>query len=425
MIDRYDRKENARWLAISMLGALSLAAPAAAQDIDTFGSVETRFRPDYSAPPITVGSFELLPRVELDTEYVDNLFASDALKVDDTILTVKPRLSIRDRRPDRQIRLDLSGGYSVYLDNQVDDRLQWMVRGNARFGLGTRTRPFFGINLRQNDSTNRRSSEFYDLAQPLKLRSYSGNAGLEQEFGPFTATAQGEVERTEYDGDTIIASTPVDASFRNFTRKTGRAQIAYSLNPAQRIYIEGEFNTRDYGSNGPLLSLPAVTIADRSSDSFTLSVGYSRELTELLLLDVNVGYLRQTYDDASFRRVSTIAFDASLYYSPTRLTRILARVSRSVDDTVDPLYSGLVRTEFSAGIEHELRRFLILSVNARYASIDAGAGANDNSELRLVAQARYLFSPKWFARLRTEYFKRDGITDGTQKKLMLGIGYNF
>ena len=425
-----NRKAAAKAIRLSLaicagITAIATSSAASAQIVDPFGSVESRFRPEYDTPPIIVGGFEVSPRIEAQAEYVDNLFASDLIKVDDVILSLTPSVAIRDRRPDRELRLDLSGGYAMYLDNQVDDRLQLRARGTARFGLGTRTRPFFGAFVQQNDSTNRTFDEFRDTAQPISLTSFGGNGGVEQDFGPLIATAEARYERTEYGGDNIVSGIPVDSGFRDFTLKTGRFRLAYSVNPAQRIYVQTELNTRDYDETMEPPVAPGAFIANRSSDGFTIRVGYARQITELLLLDVSAGYLRQDFDDPTFSAISTASFDANLYYSPSQLTRLQLRASRSIDETVNPFFSGLLRTEFAVAAEHELRRNLVLSAEARYIIIDAGDMVNEGEEYRLSAQARYFVSPRWSIRARGEHFSRSGVFEGSQNRLLIAAAYNF
>ena len=424
-----NRKGSAKALRLSLAICTGLtgmsAGAASAQVIDPFGSIQSRFRPEYATPPINVGGFEVSPRIEVQTEYVDNLFASDVIEVDDFILSVTPQVTVRDRRSDRELQLDLSAGYAMYLDNQVDDRLQLRARGNARLGLGTRTRPFFGGFIQQNDSTNRSFEEFRDTAQPISLTSFGGNAGVEQDFGPLIATAEARYERTEYGGDDVIAGIPVDSGFRDFSLKSGRLRLAYSVNPAQRVYVQTELNARDYGETTGLPNAPGAFVANRSSDGFTVRVGYARQITELLLLDVSAGYLQQNFDDPEFSAITTASFDASLFYSPSQLTRLQLRASRSIDETVNPFFSGLLRTEFAVSVEHELRRNLVLSADARYTVIDAGDMVGEGEEYRLSGQARYFISPRWSLRLRAERFSRSGVFEGSQNRLLLAAAYNF
>ncbi|UUL82395.1 outer membrane beta-barrel protein [Sphingomonas qomolangmaensis] len=397
---------------------------ASAQAIDPFGSIQNRFRPDYATPPINVGGFEIVPRIEAQTEYVDNLFASDVVDVDDVILSITPQVAIRDRRPDRELRLDLSGGYAMYLNNQVDDQLQLRARGDARFGLGTRTRPFFGAYAQQNDSTNRSFSEFRDTAQPLRLRSLGGNAGVEQDFGPLIATVEGRYERTQYDSDDVVSGVRIDSGFRDYSVGTGRFRLAYSVNPAQRLYAQVELNRRDFDETTGLPVVPGAFLGNRSSDGFTARVGYARQITELLLLDVSAGYLQQNFDDPTISAISTASFEASLFYSPTQLTRLQLRASRSIDETFNPFFNGLLRTEFAVAVEHELRRNLVLSTEARYTVFGAGESGESN-EYVLSGQARYFVSPRWSLRTRAERFSRSGVFEGSQNRLLLAAAYNF
>ncbi|GGB75725.1 outer membrane beta-barrel protein [Blastomonas aquatica] len=405
--------------------ALGWGGGASAQELDPFGSIVDRARPGNAAPPINWGGFEVTPRIGAEVEAIDNVFASEQLNVSDVTVAINPSVLIAQRRSDRFFSLDVSTGFVKFLDETVDDRFRAQIRGQARLGLGTRTRPFFGFEFRQNDARNAARVSLSNIEQPLKLTSYGGNLGVEQEFGPFTATAEGRFRRTTFDGVFVAGQTQVDAGFRDFDLLAGRARLSYSVNPAQRFYVEANFDRRDF-STSPL-NAPALPVlqGNRSSESVAIRVGYARQLTELLLLDVNVGYLKQEFDDPRFSGPSAYSFDGRLSYSPSQLTRFQLRASRTVDDTVNPLFTGLLRTEFSFGVEHELRRDLVLSSEARYVKLDSGDNTADGSEYWLTGTARYYFTRNILLRLQAEYFRRDGVFAGDQTRGLIGVAYVF
>ena len=405
--------------------ALGWGGGAAAQELDPFGSIVDRSRPDNTAPPINWGGFEVTPRIGAEVEAIDNVFASDQLDVSDVTIAINPSVLIAQRRSDRFFSLDISTGFVKFLDETVDDRFRAQVRGQARLGLGTRTRPFFGFEFRQNDARNAARISFSNVEQPLKLTSYGGNVGVEQEFGPLTATAEGRFRRTTFDGVFVAGQTQVNAGFRDFDLLAGRARVAFSVNPAQRFYVEANFDRRDFSSS-PLNS-PALPVlqGNRSSESLAIRIGYARQLPELLLLDVNVGYLKQEFDDPRFSGPSAYSFDGRLSYSPSQLTRFQLRASRTVDDTVNPLFTGLLRTEFSFGVEHELRRDLVLSSEARYVKLDSGDNTANGSEYWLTGTARYDFTRNIMLRLQAEHFRRDGVFAGDQTRGLVGVAYVF
>lgn len=402
---------------------LGLGGGAEAQELDPFGSIVDRARPDNTAPPLTWGRFEVTPRVGAEVEAIDNVFASDQLDVSDVTIAINPSVLIAQRRSDRFFSLDVSTGFVKFLNETVDDRFRAQVRGQARLGLGTRTRPFFGFEFRRNDARNVARVNLSNIEQPLKLTSYGGNFGVEQEFGPFTATAEGRFRRTTFDGVFVAGQTQVDARIRDFDLLAGRARLSYSVNPEQRFYVEANFDRRDFPSSA--LNFPALPVlqGNRSSETVAIRVGYARQLTELLLLDVNVGYLKQEFDDPRFSGPSAYSFDGRLYYSPSKLTRFQLRASRTVDDTVNPLFTGLLRTEFSVGVEHELRRNLFLSTEARYVKLDSSNNTANGSEYLLTGTARYYFTRNVLLRLQAEYFRRDGVFAGDQTRGLIGAAY--
>jgi len=87
------------------------------------------------------------------------VFSSDVNKLNDTVLSIRPSVLIRDRRDDRQISVRFLTGFESYLDGTVSDRITLDLAGNARFGIGTLTRTFVGANFRENDTQGRGFSD--------------------------------------------------------------------------------------------------------------------------------------------------------------------------------------------------------------------------------------------------------------------------
>jgi hypothetical protein len=403
----------------------AIGTRAEAQALNPFGSVIERVPPGYRQPPLIVAGFEISPKISLDVEAIDNVFASDLLERDDVTISFRPSASVRDRRPDRELALDVGAALTNYLGNTVSDRVQVYGRGQGRFGIGTRTRPFFGFEFRQDDTQSGSFPDLSLIAQPVQLTSISSNAGLEQEFGSVTATAEARYLRTQYRGEVLASAAPFVRAFDNFEILTGRARVAYSVNPARRIYVEGQINNRSYAVNPG-----GVTFADRSSTGFSMAVGYAWEITEILRFDGNVGYLLQDFNSSAIDLVSSVSLKADLYYSPSLLTRFRLGAARSIDDTVSPFSNGLLRSDFAVGVEHELRRNVILSAEGRYSSIesnDAAADllAADGYEVQLSGSVRYLISPAWSARLRGSHLEQNSISNGSQSRLLLNLGYSF
>lgn len=389
--------------------------------------MEDRARPEYASPPITVGAFEVVPRIEVGAEYVDNLYASDQFNVDDVILSVRPSISVADRRMDREIRFNLSTGYQTFLDNNASDRVLLNARLRGRFGLGTTTRPFIGAMFRRNDTSSTGLAPGSNPAQPIRNTAYGANLGVAQDIGNVTLETEGRVNRYEYDGQIFFQNQLFDGNVRDYTYYEGRARASYSSRPDQRFYVEGRYG--QYDGTGAAVAVPPTSqnffLADRSGETYTVVGGIQFQITEVLSVDANVGYSRLKFDDPRQPTVSGLSFTASAYYSPSRLTRFQLQAVRSVDDTINPLFSTFMRTGFSVLGEHELRRNLILRGEAEYTRFDAGEFDADGEEFRTSLGAIFYLSPRVSLNVRGELFDRNGIAPGTQKRALLSLGYNF
>lgn len=404
-------------------------APAStfAQEFDPRTPLESRARPEYAPTPIIVGSFEVRPQINASVEYVDNLFASDILDVDDVILSIRPSVTVTDRRADRELSLNLGTGYQKFLNENSDDLFQILGRANARLGLGTATRPYAGATFRLNDAAQFDFGSGSNVAQPLKTVSYGGNLGVQQDIGRITLDGEGRYERFEYSGPIFFGATSIDGDLRNYSLFQGRARIAYANRPDQRIYVEGRYGRFDFDNPAvtTIPGLPDFFTADRSGDNLTAVGGIQLQITDVLSFDGNLGYTRLAFDDPTLVATSAFSAEANLFYAPTRLTRFQFQATRSVDDTINPLFSSFLRTGFALVAEHELRRNLLIRAEARYVEFDTGEAGLIGDEHQFSGAIVYFVSPKVVLRLRGEYFDRSGFASGQQQRVLISAGYRF
>lgn len=408
------------------VAALALSSAAAyAQEPPPFVPVEQRQRPEYQSRAINLGAFELIPVISAEMEFVDNLFATQVNPVNDVVARITPTLTVRDRRSDRVLNLRVQAGYESYLDNSVDDRVLLTARGTARFGLGSPTRPFVGFSVIENDTRGRDFADFNETVQPLKLRRYSGNLGIAQDLSDFTITGEGRYDTTEFNGEIILDGQVFDGGLRDFDTIEGRARMAYTRDPKQSFYLEGRFVENDFAGPGNLINLPPNLARDRSSQATNIGVGLTRQLTNVVQLDVNVGYLKQEFSDPNSDSIETVGFGGNLFWNPTRLTSIQASATRDVEQSPDPIFAGLLRTQFALVVQHELRRNLVIGGETLYANIEGGNLTGNGSEFGLSGIVRFFASRSFSLRLRAEYFERSNVFAGDQQRVTLSTRYNF
>lgn len=408
-----------------VLGACLSATPSPVQAQEDLQrtTVEGRYNPEYNAVPIRIGPFDVLPRVEADLEYNDNIYATESDEIGDVIVSVTPSIIARDRRADREYYLRLLAGVDKYLDYSSEDREQFLAIARARFGLGTITRTNIGLELNRNNEQRRDIDSFNSTARPITFTSIRANADVERDFGPITGTLGGNYRSVSYGGDVTLDGIVYDLGFRDFDIYEGRARLAYSRSGDQEVYVQLTANKRSYNVRPDDPSFAPIVTLDRSSRGGRLEVGYRRQVTELLYLDARVGYLVQNYEDPTLPTIKGLAFDGRLLWNVTPLTSVDVTAIRRVDETINPLLSGMLRTEIAAQVDHELRRNVILSVEARYAHLNPLGDAGKVNEYEVAGIARYLLSREWSLTARAEHFERHGIFE--QNRVIVGLQYNF
>lgn len=398
-----------------------LAAQSGANSLDRIGANKS----EYSPVPLQWNGFEIFPRVDVELEFNDNIFATDLNPAEDLIVSVVPSLTARDRRENRELIVRAQLGIDTYLDQTIDEQFRGILEGRARLGLGTLTRPYFGASVRRNNSRGQLDDSLRFVAQPIEITQIRTNLGVERDVGPFTATIEGDATSYSYNSTSDVQGNDLAFGFRDNRIFNVRTQLAYSQSDNQRIFVELALNEQNFDGGGLVAGLPSNVLLDRSSSGYRAQIGYQRRLTNLLDFTVRAGYLRQNFDVASFGSVEGISLESDLTWRPTPLTFLNFRALRAIDQQLNPLFSGGLRTEISSNVEHELLRNMTLAAGGRYSWIDIGQGFETIKEWNAYVAARYRFDRHWSLGLQAERFQRDDTFGFEQNRAILSARYNF
>ena len=88
-----------------------------------------------------------------------------------------------------------------------------------------------------------------------------------------------------------------------------------------------------------------------------------------MLGQFSIGYRTQEYHDP-LPDINTPVLLASLLWNITDLTTTSINIDRSIQETIDPVFSGYISTTSSLKLDHELRRNLLLNLSLMYGPQD-------------------------------------------------------
>ena len=375
-----------------MGAACCLAAlPAHAQDMQDRrrGTVEnpnevlSRARPGYDPVGVRVGGFTVLPYVDVQTIYDDNVFASQA-----------------DRRSDVS-GLVTVGGVA---------RSDWSRHSLSLEGFGSAER--FATETRQNNERADvrlrgrvdvlRKLNFDGTARIARLVEARGSqgdlfiggtaptftvkeamAGVGYAPGRISLRVDGGVSDYRY-SPIRIDSGEVSQRYRDNRETTIGGRASYAFSPNLSTFVTGRHTDVSYRNRG--------TGFDLDSANTSLLVGADFSITRLLVAEVGVGWIGQKFDDPRFRDASGLAYDGRIVFNATKLMTFTLQGRSTVEQSAIVGVAGVLRRDATLGVDYEFLRNLI--IHADGSLIDRNYRGANRSDSLVGARlgARYLLN---------------------------------
>jgi hypothetical protein len=405
-----------RILTCSAIAAcIALTAPqlVQAQDLgsnfsrDRNVSVRERPRPDYEATGQKVGGFTVYPRVTVDLEHNDNIYAVKSGKIDDNIWRVKPELAVRSDWSRNAVGFFAGGNVIRYADRDQENTEEYTVSANGRLDIAR------GANISG-------SAQFQHLTEPRTAITAGTTAGATpkpvqydlvtsslvgvKEFNRLRLTGRLEDKDFSYkdQGSLLFNQHSRD---RNEFYYGGKAE--YAVSPGTAIYATATGNKKDYDLKSPT--------TNRTSDGYVLGVGANFDVSHVMRGDIQAGYMKQTYDIAfktpaglpGVKSISGFSAAGNLEWFPSQLTTVGLNGSRTIQDAVAPQSPGYIANNIGVSIDHELLRNVLLSAAYTRGKDDYKNINRTDKRDNFSATATYLLNRRVGLFLTYNYLKQD------------------
>jgi hypothetical protein len=174
--------------------------------------------------------------------------------------------------------------------------------------------------------------------------------------------------------------------------------------------------------------LESGTGIDRDSDGYGIALGMEVDFGGIIFGDFFVGYRYQTYDDPTLDSFDGIGGGADITWNVTGLTTITGSLLGDLRETTQAGASGRRVATAEIGVDHELRRNIILGANIR-ATQDDYEGINRTDYIYGVgADATYLINRYLRGGVEYEFRERDGESsndDFTNHVFLIRLGLQY
>ncbi|MDN5869433.1 MAG: outer membrane beta-barrel protein [Nitrococcus sp.] len=370
-----------------------MGSAATGQEVPPDVGAADRPRPEYDPIGIRTGAFFIYPAITIGSSYTDNLLAREENTISDYALGVAPELRVESDWARHSLEALVYSESAFYANTSRMNYTNWGAEGQGRLDVLSSTSIEAGAAY---DKRSQRPGNI-NTAQATKHRIVydvaSGQIGIQQTLNRLDFLLQGQIQNVDFDDAELQGGGVLDQDFRDRTEMEGLFQTTYAISPGYGAFIEVTVNRRNYAlSPGDPDFVPGEDF-DRDSHGYRLETGLAFELTNLLYGHIGVGYINQNYQDPAFADVSAPSFGADLLWNVTTLTSIRFTGTRQANDSTSPNSGARLMTEVGLGVDHELLRNLIVTLDGGYRNQKfTGTGRSDNY-YQMEGGVRYLFSP--------------------------------
>jgi hypothetical protein len=391
-------------------------------------TVEGRARPQYDPLGQRMGSFVLFPELVVQEQYESNIFRDENDEEDDFLTRVMPNLTLQSDWNNHQLQLETGGDFGFYKDNSDEDFQDYFAGASGRIDIRRSTQ----LRLRTRYSHDHESRESPDDAnsgalnvadEPTELDIYSLGAALRHDFGRINATLGGTFDRVSFDDPDAVVGPDVVEHDRDRNIYEGTLRVGYEIVPEYEAFVLGSYNVREYDGDeiGPLS-------VNRDSDGYGIAVGMEVDFGGVVFGDFYAGYRSQSYDHSTLDDFSGFGGGADITWNVTQLTTITGSLLGDLRETTSAGASGRRVATGRVGIDHELRRNIILGANI-FTSQDDYEGINRTDWLYGgAADATYLINRYLRAGVGYEFRERDGESsndDFTNHSFLVRLGLQY
>jgi hypothetical protein len=382
-------------------------------------AVMERPRPDYDAKGIPLGGFRLYPTVVLKLNTSNNVFQSDTARKGDVNLEVAPAIELKSQWS--QHAMEVYGRLDAlrYADHDSENLTDWAFGANGRLDVRRGSALFAGISKSKVHEGRSSPNSPGNIAEPVRYSLFHAQGSLVIQPNRTNFVFGAEFDRFSYDATALNGGGSLSNRDRDRDELRLRARVSHEVEEGYFAFAEAEYERRTFDLEADR------TGVDRDSHGTALRAGIELKLSALMQGEIFVGYLNREFG-GTLKDYSGVDYGAKLQWSMTQLTTINFNASRTLNETTIPGSSVVVDDAFGVGIDHELRRNVIVQANLTHVDSKFSGTVRDDSTLDAHVGIIYLFDHNLRATAGYDRLDRDSNVPGedfTEDKVNVGIHY--
>lgn len=404
---------------LARVGSIMSVFAVALQSASADGSgVMDRARPEYDPIGIPLGAFRLFPAVEAVLAASDNALQTTAPQ-DDVSVALAPAFKLTSQWSQHSLEIFGNLNATRYSDLASEDVTDWAVGATGRVDIQRDCSIAAGVSTARAHEGRSSPNAPGDLAEPISYNVDHADVGLAFQPNRFRVAIGAEIDRYVYEDALLNGGGILDNSDRDRDEFRAHVRGSLELSDGYLGFIEAAYDKRDFDR-----ALDRAGV-NRDSHGTSINGGVEFRLVDFLQGEVLVGYLDRRFG-APLDDFSGFNYGARLKWSATVLTTVHLRAARVLDETTVAGSALVVDNRFGIGVDHELRRNLILQAGIEYVDSDFVGSGRSDTQLEASARATYLIDNSLSATAGYERRERDSSVpneDFTEDKFHVGLRF--
>jgi hypothetical protein len=369
--------------ALTVFAAAAADNPSVPEELQARPGANKATQAETEEPAhIMAGRFRIIPSIDVEEEYNDNIYATTHHRKAAFITRVRPGIEMDgtcdkltvDAQADATINK-----YARFTNENYDDYYAHLggkyqaLRDTALTGSGSWARE------------HEERGDPNDIGQGVEPTQYdiaTGRVGIVQDVRKLQLKLESEVRNYDFKQGFTAAGALVDNDLRDRTQYTQSLRAGYALQHGMEVYAKGSIDSRQYDRTAPL---------NRNSRGQTAVAGFYRNIENVFRADVFAGVGNRNYG-FGLKDVTTPLYGADLKWNARPGTSVDGWISRSIDETTIAGSSSYIYSAYGIGVDHDLAPKWTGRAEIEYDNSDyqgnAGSQRNDDIYTGMV-RARY------------------------------------
>lgn len=315
-----------------------------------------RFQP-YEPTGIRLGSFVVLPQLELATISDSNVFKSSRRR-GDVAVEVIPQVRVVSNWRVHALEFRARGALTRFNEFTSEDLTGYELQTRGRIDLRRRTNIEALIKRELTQESRSGVDASPATAERADVSTTTAAATLNHRFNRLRLQLRGTLKDTDVSDPSDGAGATVSNGDRDVREKEGAVRAQWEFKPSFRTFMEVAINRRDYGAAAASDGIKRDGRGTRTR--FGIAFGNDNKI---LRGEISIGYGTQRVDDARLGTVDGILIDTNVAWRLSGLTTALLQTATTIDGTTAAGSPGAINRDVTLALRHAFRRNLIATAS--------------------------------------------------------------